>query len=56
MAHSLCDYLQRHPEMETRLAKNGKVEFLTTEEPKKFRESATIFMPDTDVKVEQITL
>jgi len=56
VAHSLCDYLQRHPEMETRLAKNGKVEFLTTEEPKKFRESATIFMPDTDVKVEQITL
>ena len=56
VAHSLCDYLQRHPEMETRLAKNGKVEFLTTEEPNKFRESATIFMPDTDVKVEQITL
>lgn len=56
VAHSLCDYLQRHPEMETRLAKNGTVEFLTTEEPNKFRESATIFMPDTDVTVEQITL
>lgn len=56
VAHALSDYLVRHPEMESRLSKGGNVQFLTTEEPRKFSESATIFMPDTNVEVEKITL
>lgn len=56
VAQSLSDYLTRHPEMERRLSKGGSVEFLTTEDPQKFQESATIFMPDTDLVVRQIIL
>lgn len=30
VAHSLADYLRRHPEMESRLSKNGSQQFFTT--------------------------
>lgn len=56
IAQALCDYLQRHPEIDERLGKNGYAHFLTTEEPTKFYESATIFIPHTNVEVEQIQL
>lgn len=43
VANSLVDYLQRHPEMETRLSKNGSMEFFTTDDAADFNEHATVF-------------
>lgn len=37
-ARKLKDYLQRHPEIEKKLSKTGKREFLTTDDPQKFKE------------------
>lgn len=56
IAQALCNYLKRHPEIDERLGKNGRAHFLTTEDPTKFYESATIFIPHTNVEVEQIQL
>ena len=55
VAESLQNYFQRHPEMETRCSKGGSVEYLTTENPDKFRESAQIFLHE-HVDVRNITL
>ena len=55
VAESLQNYFQRHPEMETRCYKGGRVEYLTTENPDKFRESAQIFLHE-HVDVRNITL
>lgn len=55
VAESLQNYFQRHPEMETRCSKGGRVEYLTTENPDKFRESAQIFLHE-HVDVRNITL
>ena len=46
VARSLRDYLHRHPEMDARCSKNGSVEYLTTENPDKFTEMASIFMEE----------
>lgn len=56
IAHSLKDYLTRHPEIDARLTKGGSAHFLTTEDPAKFYESASIFIPSTNVEVEMIQL
>ena len=56
VAHSLQDYLQRHPEMDARCSKNGISRFLTTESTAKFEESASIFLNQENVEVESITL
>lgn len=56
VAHSLRDYLNRHPEMNTRCTKNGKTRFLTTESEQKFEESASIFLQEDQIKVESISL
>ena len=37
IADRLKDYLLRHPEMETKLSKNGKCTFYTTESVDKFK-------------------
>ena len=55
VAHSLQDYLSRHPEMESRLTKEGTCYYLTTENPLKFQESAQIFLHEK-VDVEHIAL
>ena len=55
VANSLADYLQRHPEMEQRCAKDGQVHYLTTENPDKFKELAQIFLHEP-VQVDNITL
>lgn len=47
VAHSLADYLQRHPEMETRLSQGGSVEYLTTECPDRFGDLASIFVSES---------
>lgn len=56
IAQALRKYLQRHPEIDARLRKSGAARFLTTEDPTKFYESASIFIPHTNVEVEKIQL
>lgn len=55
VADSLRLYLSRHPEMERKCTRGGRVHYLTTESPDKFRESAQIFLHEP-VEVESITL
>ena len=47
VAEKLVDYLVRHPEMEARLSKKGKVEFQTTESADNFNEKASLFLGRT---------
>ena len=44
VAYSLRDYLDRHPEMESRLTRGGTVTYLTTEAPDRFADLAALFM------------
>lgn len=56
VAHSLQDYLMRHPEMDNRCTKGSTCRFLTTESTAKFKESASIFLRQDEMEVESITL
>lgn len=44
VAESLLDYLRRHKEINRRITRSGTTEYLTTEDPDKFRALATVFM------------
>ncbi|MBR5470185.1 MAG: glutamate racemase [Paludibacteraceae bacterium] len=44
VGQSLKDYLNRHPEIETKCSKNAHIEFLTTESADKFNASAALFL------------
>ena len=55
VASSLKAYLERHIEIERKCAKQSSVNYLTTENPEKFKESAQIFLNE-EIKVENITL
>ncbi len=55
VAQSLKTYFARHPEMESKCTRGGRVHYLTTENADKFRESASIFLRE-HVDVESITL
>ena len=55
VSYSLRRYLQRHPEMEARCTATGHCRYLTTEDPAKFTESATLFMHER-VTAEHIEL
>lgn len=55
VAESLKDYLNRHPEMDSRLTHQGKCRFLTTESAGKFSEAASVFLNDP-IEVEQISI
>ncbi len=55
VAQSLKDYLQRHPEMNIRLAKNAKLSFYTTDSPQQFDKLAGMFF-GKEVKSHQINL
>ena len=44
VADSLIDYLQRHPEMETRLAKKGSRAYFTSGDVKSFDAHASLFL------------
>lgn len=55
VADSLCDYLSRHPETDSRLTKQSRCRFLTTESAAKFSETASLFLHDK-VAVEQIAV
>jgi len=58
VAESLQDYLRRHPEMDNLCSQGGTCRFLTTESEQKFKESASIFLSQTnqELKVETIYL
>lgn len=56
VAQSLQAYLQRHPEMDARCTQGGNCRFLTTESESKFKESASIFLRQENIKVESIAL
>jgi len=43
VANSLEAYLERHPEMETRISKHGNTAFYTTDNTADFNEKATVF-------------
>jgi glutamate racemase len=55
VANSLQDYLERHPEIEQRCTRSGKVRYMTTENPEKFKEQAQLFLHEP-VEAEKITL
>lgn len=55
VAGSLKNYFERHPDMEAKCTKGGRVQYLTTENPDKFRESAQQFLHE-HVDVKNITL
>ena len=55
VAESLADYLNRHPEMDNRLEKNGIRIFQTTDSPESFDRYASIFFGE-EVKSEKATL
>jgi glutamate racemase len=55
VADSLADYLQRHPEMETRISQNQSTRFFTTDDVTDFEEHATVFFREK-VKAERIEL
>lgn len=55
IAESLENYLQRHPDMEARIGRNGTCKYFTTESTDKFTECASIFLNET-VKAERVTL
>lgn len=44
VAESLADYLRRHPEIESRCSKEGRTEYLTTENSAKFDSMASLFL------------
>ena len=55
VAESLASYLQRHPEMDTRLDKEGKREFLTSAEATAISEQSARYFGE-DVQFDQVTL
>lgn len=55
VAESLAGYLSRHADMAARCTKGGTCEYFTTEDPKQFSPSASVFMCD-NVEARQISL
>lgn len=55
VAHSLADYLSRHPEYRTQLSTNGTCRYLTTENADRFSQSASLFL-SAPVSAEHIDL
>ena len=55
VADALKRYFDRHPEIEQRCTQGGRVRYLTTENPDKFREQAQLFLHEP-VNVTNVTL
>jgi len=55
IAHSLSDYLKRHPEIEKACLKNSNMIYYTTESAERFKESASIFL-NREIDVERISI
>lgn len=56
VALSLKDYLTRHSELEQSLQRGSECRFLTTESVDKFRQSASIFLKEDNLRVEHVEL
>ena len=58
VAEKLKTYLENHPEIETLISKSKKPkrEFLTTDDPKKFKTFAEKYLSMKIPKVEKVTL
>lgn len=55
-AHSLKDYLQRHPEIESKLTKKGRRIFLTTDDPGRFKEVGERFLGQGMDEIKKVSL
>ena len=55
VASSLKDYLDRHADMEASLTRGASCRYYTTENPDRFKETASIFLRD-DIHVEHVDL
>lgn len=55
VADKLVDYLQKHSKMADKCSKNGVVKYYTTENPRSFEETASLFL-DEKIVAEQIHL
>jgi glutamate racemase len=55
VASSLKQYLQRHADMEASLTRGASCRYFTTENPDRFKETASIFLRD-DIHVEHVDL
>lgn len=55
VGESLKDYLKRHPEMDKKCSKGGRLTFYTTESVEKFKQTAGLFF-NGDIQVEHIHL
>lgn len=57
VAKSLADYLSRHPEIDSRLSREGTTTYLTTEDPEKFTDLASLFLESKNpLKVSKVIL
>lgn len=56
VAKSLKDYLLRHPEMDSMLAKNAQTEYYTTEAVDKFADAVSLFLGKDVAQVQRINL
>jgi len=55
VASSLVDYLLRHPDMASRLTKNGMTEFCTTDDPVNFATQGRMFL-DEEIEAKHVRL
>jgi glutamate racemase len=55
VAGKLVGYLHRHPEIDSKISKNGIIEFQTTEVAKNFEEKAALFL-GKEVKAQTVHL
>jgi glutamate racemase len=55
IAEKLKDYLSRHPEIESKLKKDGQIRYLTTDSPEKFATLGSRFL-GSQIKGEKIEL
>lgn len=56
VADSLADYLTRHPEIDARCSHGGTVSYLTTENPQRFADMASVFMGDNAATARHLEL
>ena len=56
ISHKLMDYLERHPEIESRIPKNNAVAYCTTDDPEKFRIFGQRFLNCNIPRVEKIMI
>jgi glutamate racemase len=54
VADKLEDYLHRHPEIETRVVRSGRVSYFTTDDPERFRRFGEKFLGQNPAQVEKV--